>query len=156
MAANERPAWLPLGALLLREGLITPEQLELGLMEQEGSGRRLGEILVSFGWVSSRAVARALAEQYELDFVDLREIEVESETAMLLREKLARRYGVLPVKTLPDSLLLVAIADPTNVSAADELRLALNRDIHLAVADQSELSHAIDVLHGSPIAARAS
>jgi hypothetical protein len=152
MVANERPAWLPLGALLLREGLITPEQLELGLLEQEGSGRRLGEILVSFGWVTGRAVARALAEQYELDFVDLREVEVENETAALLREKLARRYNALPVKQLPDGLLLVAIADPTNVSAADELRLALNRDIHLAVADQSELAYAIDLLHGSPVA----
>ena len=155
MATTEKPAWLPLGALLLREGLITPEQLELGLLEQEGSGRRLGEILVSFGWVTGREVARALAEQYELDFVDLREVEVENETAMLLREKLARRYGALPLKTMPDGLLLVAIADPTNVSAAAALRLALDRDIHLAVADQSELANAIDQLHGSPIATQA-
>lgn len=151
---HEKTPWLPLGALLLREGLITPEQLELGLMEQEGSGRRLGEVLVSFGWVSSRAVARALAEQYELDFVDLREVMPDDQVGMLLREKLARRYGALPVTVLRDGLLLVAIGDPTNVSAAEELRLALRRDIRLAVADQTELAEAIERLHGYTVGAR--
>jgi hypothetical protein len=152
MGMHEKAPWLPLGALLLREGLISPEQLELGLMEQEGSGRRLGEILVSFGWVTSSAVARALAEQYELDFVDLREVNVDEPVALLLREKLARRYAALPVTVHADGVLLVAIGDPTNVSAAEELRLALNRTIRLAVADQTELAEAIERLHGNPVA----
>ena len=61
-----RDAWVPLGTLLLRVGAISPEQLELALIEKERSPRRLGEILVEWGWVSSTEVAQALAE-LELD-----------------------------------------------------------------------------------------
>jgi type IV pilus assembly protein PilB len=147
-ASAHRPAWLPLGSLLIREGLINSEQLELALMEQHDAGGRLGEILVRWGWVTSGAIARALAEQYELDFVDLAEEGIDDGTAVLLREKLARRYDALPVRTLADGLVLVAIADPTNVSACEEIRLALRRDIRLAVADGTELRDALDRVHG--------
>ena len=76
-----KPAWLPLGALLMREGLITAEQLELALADQQATGLRLGELLVDWGWVDSAAVSRALAEQYEMDFLDLDEVEVDPAAA---------------------------------------------------------------------------
>jgi len=71
MIPAPKPAWLPLGALLVREGLITNEQLETALIDQQGTGLRLGELLVQWGWVESSAISRALAEQYDLEFVDL-------------------------------------------------------------------------------------
>ena len=148
--AESRAAWLPLGALLVREGLVTPEQLELALMEQEQDGRRLGEILAAWGWVTSREIARALAEQYELDFVDLADYEVDEEIAVLLREKLARRYDALPIALTPDGLVVVAIGDPTNVSIADELRIALRTNIRLVVADKADLALALDRAFGRP------
>src|SRR5216110_929102 len=67
-AMSARPHWLPLGAVLLGEELITAEQLELALLEQEQLRWRLGEILVSFGWVTSEQIAHALAKQYGLEF----------------------------------------------------------------------------------------
>ena len=149
---DARPAWLPLGALLLREGLVTPEQLELALMEQEQLGSRLGEILVSWGWATSAAIAQALAEQYELDFLDLGEYEVDDEVAQLLREKLARRYDALPIGYTTDGLLLVAIADPTNISIADELRIALRSNLHLVVVDKRDLDNALSRVYGAPVA----
>ena len=144
-----RPAWLPLGALLVREGLITPEQLELGLLEQEQDGRRLGEILVGWGWLSSREIAQALAEQYGLEFFDLAAFEIDEEVSVLLREKLARRYDALPIALLPDGLVVVAIADPTNVSIADELRIALRSSIRLVVVDKIDLDVAFERAYGA-------
>lgn len=133
------PAWIRLGTLLLREGLVTPEQLELALAEQVRVGRRLGEILVGWGWVSGRTIARALARQYEIDFLDLAESELEEEAVALLPEELACRYRAVPVRFLADRLLLVASADPTDVSARNGLRSALGSRIRLAVVDEADL-----------------
>ncbi|ONM65380.1 hypothetical protein B0B28_30650, partial [Pseudomonas aeruginosa] len=63
--------WPALGALLLRDGALTVEQLETALREKDSSGKRLGEILVERGFVTQTQVARVLAEQHELPFVDL-------------------------------------------------------------------------------------
>ncbi len=143
MDAADRPAWLPLGSLLLREGLISAEQLELALLDQQQVGRRLGEILVDLGWVTSRDVARALSEQYELDFLDLASFPIDEGAARLLPEELAYRYQALPVAFLPEEVVLVAIADPTDVGACDELRRLLPHPIRLAVADAADLEQAI-------------
>ncbi len=81
-----------LGTLLLRDGVLTPERLEEALAEKEETGRRLGEILVARRWATSRAIARALAEQHGLEFVDLALTEVDTAAASLLPEKFARRH----------------------------------------------------------------
>jgi hypothetical protein len=98
MLPAHKPAWLPLGALLVREGLITSEQLELALIDQEGTGMRLGELLVQWGWVDSGAVSRALAEQYELEFVDLDAAEIDAAVVARLPAKEARRRGAIPIR----------------------------------------------------------
>ena len=141
-----RPAWLPLGSLLVRERLISHEQLELALLAQEQDRRRLGEILVEWGWVSSRAIAEALSEQYGIRFLDLRATEVDERAAALLDEDLAERYQALPIRFLPDGVLLVAVADPTDVGAADELRDVIPIPIRLVVVDAGELAREIQRL----------
>src|SRR3954470_2488306 len=78
---------LQLGSLLLRDGLVTPEQLELALADKEQSGRRLGEIVVENEWVSPAAVAGAIAEQHGLEFVDFAKTQLEPAAAGLLSEK---------------------------------------------------------------------
>ena len=148
-----KDAWVPLGTLLLRVGAIDPEQLEIALTEKERSPRRLGEILVEWGWVPSVAIARALAEQYGIPFLDLGTTEVDEATARLLPEDAARRLQALPVKRLPDHLLLVGLADPTDVLAAEELRSLLGTGICLNVVDHDALHAAFSALYGSPVAA---
>jgi MshEN domain len=143
MLAAQKPAWLPLGALLVREGLITSEQLELALIDQHGTGLRLGELLVQWGWVDSTAISRALAEQYELDFVDLESVEFEPAAVARLSARDARRYDAIPIRFLEDGRMLVAVADPTDVGACDELRSLLGAAIRLVVADQNQLHHAL-------------
>jgi hypothetical protein len=142
MDESTRPAWLPLGSLLLREGLISPEQLELALLEQEQDRRLLGEILVEWGWVSSRGIAEALSEQYGMGFLDLELTEIDERATALLDEEVAERHQALPVRFLPDGVLLVAVADPTDVGACDQLREEIPVPIRLVVVDTIELQRA--------------
>jgi hypothetical protein len=138
-----KPAWLPLGALLVREGLISHEQLELALIDQQGTGLRLGELLVQWGWVESGAISRALAEQYEMEFVDLDAAEFDSEAVDRLPAKEARARNAIPVRFLEDDTILVGVADPTDVGACDELRSLLGGPVRLVVVDQVELHRAL-------------
>jgi hypothetical protein len=138
-----KPAWIPLGALLVREKLITPEQLELALADQQATGLRLGELLVKWGWVESTAVSRALAEQYEMDFVDLDAVAVDSAAAARLSARDAHDHGAVPIRFLEDGRLLVGVANPTDIGACDELRQLLNTPVSLVVVDQLALSRAL-------------
>ncbi len=141
----------PLGAILLRDGLIRTEQLEEALVEKDRTGSRLGEILVSRGWIDPTALARALAEQHGLEFVDLDEEEIDRDVAALLPEQYARRYEALPVHLVSEGLVLVAVADPTNVLASDDLRLALGLNVRLAVAAGPAVARAIGSCYRSEI-----
>ena len=143
MAAVEKPAWLPLGALLLREKLITPEQLELALADQQATGLRLGELLIDWGWVESSDVSRAVAEQYEMTFLDLDAASVDPAAAARLSARDAHDRGAIPIRSLDDGRLLVGVADPTNVGACDELRELLGASISLVVVDQLALKRAL-------------
>jgi type IV pilus assembly protein PilB len=131
-----------LGALLLREGRLNEDQLAEALAEHSGTGRRLGEIVLERGWVSAEGLARALAQQYDLEFLDLAGTEVDETLAALLPEKFARLYGAMPVRNV-DGTIQVAVADPTDLLASDDLRLALGGNIRLAVVVPEELEHAI-------------
>jgi type IV pilus assembly protein PilB len=142
---------LRLGALLRRDDLITPEQLEEALVEKEETGRRLGEIVVERGWVSGGALARALAEQHDLEFLDLGRTEVDAAASGLLPEKFARRYRALPVKFMGEDDVLVAVADPTNVLTSDDLRLALGLNVRLAVVDGADLERTIARVYRSQV-----
>lgn len=143
MLPAEKPHWLPLGALLIREGLITSEQLELALIDQQGTGLRLGELLVQWGWVDSSAISRALAEQYDLAFLDLDEVAFDPEAVARLDAREARSRNAIPVCRLDDGLLLVGVADPTDVGACEELRALLGGAISLVVVDQQALHRAL-------------
>ncbi len=141
----------PLGALLLAEGLVTAEQLEQALDEKDATGHRVGEILVARGWLEPSTLARVLAEQHGLEFVDLNQAHVDRTAAALLPEKYARRYQALPMKLLSEGLMLVAVADPTNVVTSDDLRLALGLNVRLAVASAPALTSAIASVYRSEI-----
>src|SRR3954462_5153444 len=81
------PSRVPLGTLLVRDGLISAEQLEHALLEKEQTGRRLGEIFVSLGWVAAGELARLLAEQHGLQYLDLSSTDVDPGALSLLPEK---------------------------------------------------------------------
>jgi type IV pilus assembly protein PilB len=145
-AAAELP-WVPLGTLLVRAEILTDEELGAVLAIEEETHRRLGEIVVDLGYATEAQVAAALAEQYELEFLDLDRLEIDRPVAVLLAETLAHRCAALPVRRLPDGAVLVAVADPTDVIAADHLRLAVGANIRLAVCERRPLERAIARVH---------
>jgi type IV pilus assembly protein PilB len=151
--ADHEPAEgrLLLGMLLVRDGHITIEALEQGLTEKERTGKLLGQALVELGLISTGTLAQALAEQHGLDYLDLSVVEIEGEAAVLLPENVARRYKALPVKFLDDTVVLVAVADPTNMLAQDDIRLALGRNTKIAVAESDLLERAISKTYHAPI-----
>jgi type IV pilus assembly protein PilB len=136
---------------LINRGLLNVEQVKLAFEEQQLTGRRLGEIAVGHGWVTSADLARALADQFGLEYVDLAEVEPDQDAVALLEKELAFRYQALPVRFLGDGLLLVTVADPTEAEHAERLRHALGHDVRLAVSEPGALEHAIRNLHQAPL-----
>src|SRR3990172_10198778 len=147
MEAARNP-WPALGTLLVRDGAITSDQLERALeAKRKEPKRRLGEILVEQGATTRASIARVLAEQHELEYIELDERSIEPEAASLLPENLARRYLAVPVRFTEDGSILVAVADPTNVVFSDELRLALGGPIRVGVASSDAIEAVINRVH---------
>jgi type IV pilus assembly protein PilB len=147
-----RNPWPALGTLLIRDGVLTPEQLEEALIEKQATPeKRLGEILIDQGMATRAEVTRILAEQHELEYLDLDIKMIEPEVALLLPENLARRYHAIPVRMLEDRSVLVAVADPTNVMFSDDLRLALGVQVRVCVASADAIELAIQRIHDSVV-----
>ena len=137
-----------LGALLVRDGLVSEEELDAALAQQRIAGnKRLGEILVERGAVTRSQVARLVAEQYDLPFVELELARVDVDTAQLLPESLAHRLSALPLGRSDDGSLLVAVSDPTNVVYADELHVVLDAPIRFVVVTPDEIDEALHHVH---------
>lgn len=143
--------WQHLGSLLINRGLLTVDQVKQAFEEQQLTGKRLGEIVVGHAWVTPKDLAQALAHQAGLEYVDLAETEIEPEVATLLQKDLAFRYQAVPVRFEGDDLLLVAVADPTDIGRADDLRLALGHNVRLAVAEPADLERTVKKLYRTQI-----
>jgi type IV pilus assembly protein PilB len=144
---------LRLGDMLVRDGLLTPEQLREALAAKaEDRQHRLGEIVVERGWVSGIDLAKALAEQHGLEFIELGQSPIDEAAADLLPERLARRYRAVPVKFLAEDSALVAVADPTDVVASDDLKLALGLNVRLAVAEAGDLDRTLARIYRTELA----
>ena len=139
--------WVPLGRLLVDAGVLTGGQLEQALAVKEATGKRLGEIVVELGFTTQQVIAGALAQQYELEFVDLDVVTPDPDAVAQLPEALAHRYEAIPVRFLSDGVLLLAVSDPTNVAVADDLRLALGTSFRLAVAVRAQIERALSRFH---------
>jgi type IV pilus assembly protein PilB len=143
--------WQHLGSLLINRGNLTVDQVKQAFEEQTLTGKRLGEIVVGHGWVTPQDLAQALAQQNGLEYVDLAETDLDLQVASLLPRDLAIRYEALPVRFLADDLLLVAVADPSNIAVADDLRLALGHNVRLGVSAPLDLEAAIKKLYRTQI-----
>jgi MSHA biogenesis protein MshE len=138
-----RPEKIRLGDMLVQQDLVTAEQLKLALEEQKRSGRKLGRVLVENGYVTEEGISTGLARQLGADFVDLRTFKPQPELIKLLPEAQARRHRALVLNERA-GMLVVGMADPTDLTAFDELARVLKREIDLAVVTESQLLSAID------------
>jgi type IV pilus assembly protein PilB len=132
-----------LGDLLVREGLITREQLQQALEQQQGSGMRLGYTLVKLGMVQEIEITKMLARQYRVPAVDLSRFEVDEKIIKLIPNEVALRHTVLPLKREARTLT-VAMADPTNHSVLDDLKFITRFDIFPVIAGEYTLRTSIE------------
>src|SRR5262245_7237554 len=136
-----------LGQILIELGYITQEQLESALEEHRKTPKSLGRVLIDLGMIKESDLVRALAEQVGLEFVDLAEFPIDSMATSLLPEALARRYKALPIGER-DGKLLVAMSDPANVYALDDIRTITGRDVLPVVSTANDVETAIQKFAG--------
>jgi type IV pilus assembly protein PilB len=132
-----------LGDLLVREGLITREQLQQALEQQQGSGQRLGYVLVKSGMVQEIEITKMLARQFRVPAVDLSRFEVDPKIIKLVPPDVAVKHYVLPLKR-EGRTLTVAMADPTNVTVIEDLKFITRFDIFPVIAGEYTLRTAIE------------
>ncbi len=127
-----------IGEILLAQGKITRPQLDEALAVQGHDGRQIGQILLSAGYVSAADLAMALAKRLRLEYVELTENDVDRGATLLVDRKVLRRHGVLPLR-VEEGRLVVAMSDPTNFYAIEDLTMISGYPITPVVAVESEI-----------------
>ena len=138
-----------LGDLLLKQKLITQEQLETALKLQREEGGKIGEALVRVGAVSEGDITETLSQQFGVPSIDLAHFEIDPAVIKVVPGEVARKYGVLPVNKT-GATLTIAMGDPTNVFAMDDIKFMTGYNVEPVVASEIALRKAIDKHYGTP------
>jgi len=146
-AERESSPGVHIGEILVSRGKLSEEQLRAGLEAKRTDPRRIGEILLSLGFVSEEDLARAGAEACGLEYVALTEDSVDPAAIPLLGEKALRKYAALPLK-VENGRLVLAVSDPTNVLALDDLKTLSRHPIRPVVALEEDIKKLQDRVFG--------
>jgi type IV pilus assembly protein PilB len=137
---------VPLGTILFQRGLVTQEQIDVAIAEQARTSRSVGRVLVANGSITEEDLIGALAEQAGLEFIDLGNHQIDTKAASTISDALARRYQALPIGW-DGTTLIVAMADPANVLAVDDIRSVTGADVRPVVATRESIEDAINRVH---------
>ena len=140
---SQRASKLRLGDILKGMGLATEEQISSALSRQKETRKRLGQLLIEDGVLTELDLAKALASKFGVSFLDLSDTPLEQAAAGSIDEKLARRYGAAPIRFLDDTTLLVAMVDPQNLQALQDLEIITGFGIQPAIASEEDIYGAI-------------
>ena len=134
-----------LGEILVRNSLITKEQLSVALEEQKtaGAGVRLGSILIKNGHITESDLTTFLSRQYGVPSINLTEFEVDAAVLKLIPTDMAQKYQIIPVNRA-GSTLIIAMSDPSNILATDDIKFMTGYNIEVVVASESAIRNAID------------
>ncbi len=139
-----------LGDVLVQNGVITEEDLQRGLERQKGSGRKLGETLVDEGITTEENIARALSKQFHYDMVDLQNTVIPQEILDLVPASVLKKHRAIPFEYSPDNMnvLRVAMSDPMDIAAMDDINIITNLQVEPVVATMGSVMLAIDHYYG--------
>jgi type IV pilus assembly protein PilB len=140
--ARQNPVGRRFGDLILADGLVTQEQFEQALLEQKKTKEKLGEILVRLGLITEEQLVHFLSSQYGIPEVTFPE-KIAPEIIRLIQPRIARKYGVVPIGRTLGSVT-VAVADPTNLSALDDVAFMTGLKVVPAIASPSIIRQAIE------------
>jgi type IV pilus assembly protein PilB len=139
-----------LGELLVKEQLITPLQLRRAVDSQRGSGGRLGHELTKLGYIDENELTSFLSKQYGVPSVNLSDIELDPDVLKLLPKEVVTRHQVVPVNR-SGSTLIVAMADPSNIFAIDDIKFITKFHIEVVVASEQAIADAIEQYYTSTV-----
>src|SRR5512143_2603865 len=137
-----------LGELLLKENMVSPQQLQDALNHQKMNGGKLGKAFVSLGFVKDEEITSLLSRQYGVPSINLEHFEVDPAIIKIIPAETARKYQVLPLSR-SGATLTIAMADPTNVFAMDDIKFMTGYNVEPVVASEGALEDAIDRYYGS-------
>ncbi len=133
----------PLGELLVERGIIGHEQLELALQHQKKNGGLLGEIFVELKFATEKDIAQAITAQYGFPYLPLVNYEIEPEVLKTVPENLCRKHGLVPIDKIGKSLTL-AMSNPLNIQAAEDVELLTGCTVQVFVSTATEIKQCID------------
>ena len=131
-----------LGEILVENKLINAENLEESLRIQKEKGGLLGQILVSLGYVTEEAIARALTAQYGFPYLPLAGYEIDLDVAKIIPEQVAKQYGLIAVDQV-GSVLTVAMSNPLNSSAIEDIEMITHFKMQVFVATLTDVNEAL-------------
>ncbi|MEK7841174.1 MAG: ATPase, T2SS/T4P/T4SS family, partial [Deltaproteobacteria bacterium] len=132
-----------LGELLVREKLLSAEQLKKAIEEQRSSGGRLGYNLAKLGYINEKDLTTFLSRQYGIPSVDLAATEIDTEIIKLIPEDVAKKYQVIPISRT-GSTLIMAMADPSNIFAIDDIKFLTGYNVESVIASETAIKDAIE------------
>lgn len=136
-----------LGEILVSAGAVTPDQLRKVLEEQKKTSERLGQILIRLGMTTEQAIIESLEEQAAIPYVDMDTYLVDRRAIGLVPQSLARRHNIVPLFRI-ENTLTVAMANPLDIYALDELRAKLGLEIEPVISFENKIARAIDHYYG--------
>jgi type IV pilus assembly protein PilB len=137
-----------LGELLLKENMVTPQQLQEALTHQKMNGGKLGKAFVSLGYVRDEEITSLLSRQYGVPSINLDHFEVDPAIIKIIPAETSRKYQILPLSR-SGATLTIAMADPTNVFAMDDIKFMTGYNVEPVVASETSLDDAIEKYYGS-------
>lgn len=138
-----------LGDILVEAGLISEEAVAQAIARQKETGHRLGQTLVELGMVTPEQIAAALSAQLGIPYVRLADYTITPDLIQRIPERVARQHKLLPIEEVGGKFI-VAVADPLDITALDDLQLMLGLDIEPVIAAESDVMRAIESLYGIP------
>ena len=154
MVTSEKKTVRRLGDLMLESGLISNKQLDEALEVQKTTKKRIGDILVEKGYVSERQLVSVLEYHFHVPFVDLSETPIQDAAINLISENLAKRSRLIPF-SLDDGVLSVAMADPLDLGAVEDVKRTSGKEIKVCIAMAKDIQMAIDRHYGRESAEKA-
>jgi len=137
-----------LGEMLIKSGLLTPQKLQEALEYQKTNGGKLGLNLVKLGFVKEEDITRVLSQQYGVPAINLSKVEVDDAVVKLIPSEVAQKYLIMPVSRT-GATLTIAMVDPTNVFAMDDIKFMTGYNVEPVVASEVAIKEAIDRYYGS-------
>lgn len=144
-------ASIKLGEILVKQGVVRPDQMTKALEEQKRSGGKLGQVLVQMGIIKDVQLLKALEQAYQVPGIDLNTFQIQPAAVQLVPRDVCERHTLIPVQKVGTTTLVVAFSDPGNVAVRDDLRFITRCKIQVVVATEGAINASIDKYYSASV-----